>query len=211
MLAWFRRRRDPLVRSTAELAALLRDAAGVAPDEQLANEYRLSAEALERAAQRTQRHGDAPTRDALTYITGNAVLNIREYLDDQHEMLKAQYALLIDQGAAVAALRADFQETAETLSDWRAATDDRLTSFEQRMTTSERDRSDIHTELQAAQQERQQLIGQLDQLTTDFLAFRERIEVLINQALPPEQVANYITMIERHEQALADRERNTDV
>lgn len=191
MRAWLRRRRDPIIRSTAELATLLKDAAAVAPDEQLAAEYRQSAAALERAARLTQRHGDAPTRDALQYVTGRVELNLREYLDDQHEMLKAQYGLLKDQGAAVAGLRADFQEIAETLDDWRQATDARLDAFERRMSRSEHDRADLHTEVQA--------------LASDFSAFRARVEQLISQALPPERVADYIEMIERHEQALKER------
>lgn len=207
MLAWLRRRRTPLMRSSEELAKLLRGAAVVAADPAIAEEYRTSADALDRVAALTRRHSDAPTADALQWALGRVELNVNEHQVELFDLLKAQHALLKDQGAAVAELRADFHTTAESLDDWRQATDDRLESFERRMSTSERDRGSIHAELREAQEERQQLIGQLDKLTTDFMAFRERIEQLISQALPPEQVAGYIEMIERHEQALRARDQ----
>lgn len=210
----FRRfRRAPLLRSSADLAGILRGAANMATDPAIAREYRESASAIERAAQLTQRHSDAPTADALQYALGRVELNVHEQQSDLLDLLKEQHALLKDQGAAVAGLRADFQETAETLDDWRHATDARLDSFERRMSTSDRDRADIHSELLIAQKERQQLIVQITQLSSQFdqlTAFRDRMEALLAGAIPREQVNAYIAKIERHEQILNERSERSE-
>lgn len=148
----FRRHRPQLPTSSAELAEALRTAAQFADSESAKLEYQAAADALDRAITHTRQHGDEPTRDALAYALGRAELNLK---DQMSELIEVSKEMLLsvqglekgqsEQGAAVGALRAEFQSFGENLSD-------RIGGLEDRMDSSEKDRAQINFRLAQIEQ-----------------------------------------------------------
>lgn len=170
----FRKKIPTLPVSTAELSAALRVAQQFADGESAKLEYGAAADALDRAITHTRKYADAPTRDALAYALGRAELNLKDELRElievgreTHMLVQGVHVAQSEQGAAVAGLRATFQQFSEQLSL-------RIGGLEQRMDASEADRKNIHEAIGTLNTRHG---GQISELIQRLSAIEELLEV----------------------------------
>lgn len=96
---------------------VLRAAAQFSDDTATKLEYDSAADALDRVLTASERHSDAPTRDAFAYALGRAELDLGDKLTEMIELGKETHMLIqsvhhaqAEQGAAVTGLRAEFHD-----------------------------------------------------------------------------------------------------
>jgi hypothetical protein len=175
--------------ASSDFVAALRAAAHYAASDEARIEYHAAADALDRAIGHTRRHGDDTTRDDLAYALGRAQLNLREQLTELIEINKDTHLLVQgvhedqqQQGAAVLALRDEFQTLGESLSG-------RMASFEARMGMSEQDRAALHEQIDALTRSADQRHADSQQ---DRQELREQQEEIARQM---EQMAGHIAQV----------------
>lgn len=126
-------------------------------------------------------------------IGGKLEADLRTQHGATNGMLVDLRTLVQDQGAAVMALRAEFQSAGEVLSE-------RIGGLEERMAASEADRKDIRAE---GQRERSALQVQFNRLEAS-------VNAALDRAMDPGRVAELVAMIERHEQLLSGKHEAGD-
>lgn len=162
---------------------VLRAAAQFSDDTGQQIEYNQAADALDRVLTASERHSDAPTRDAFAYALGRAELDLGDKLTELIEVSKDTHIRMQDvqsaqreQGAAAGALWAAFQSFAESLTQWReeiehwrgqvdatlatyAAT---LANFARSRDQSVQERTQLRTDMDDSKQHRTHLQQTLD-------------------------------------------------
>jgi PAS domain S-box-containing protein len=140
-------------RSTREMIRVLRAAAQFSDDAAQRIEYDQAADALDRVLTAAERHSDAPTRDAFAYALGRAELDLGdklteviEVVKDTHVTVQGVHTAQIEQGAAVVALRDEFQSFGENISG-------RMTGLEGRMDTAEAERQSLSDKVDRLEEE----------------------------------------------------------
>lgn len=173
MFSWFRRPASR-PRSTREMSRVLRAASQFSDDAAEKAEYDSAADALDRVLTLAERHSDAPTRDAFAYALGRAELDLGDKLAELIEVTKDTHITVQDvhtaqgeQGAAVRALRAEFQQFGEDMSN-------RIGGLERRMDASETDRKEIRDVI-SAQDVRHG--GQINEIAERLKEIERRLEL----------------------------------
>lgn len=118
--------RSAAPRSTGEMSRALRIAAQFADTDEQRHEYDRAADALDRIVTASERHSDAPTRDAFSYALGRAELDLGDKLDELIETSKETHIKIQEvqdaqeSNADVAGIAwADFKAFGARLTAWR--------------------------------------------------------------------------------------------
>jgi hypothetical protein len=129
--------RSAAPRSTGEMSRVLRVAAKFSDTSEVQALYTQAADSLDRVIAETERHSDAPSRDAMAYALGRAELDLGDKLTELIEVSKEDHMLITDmhatqarQGEAAGTQRDEFQAFVanltlyrDTLETWRQEVD----------------------------------------------------------------------------------------
>ena len=196
----FRPRHKP--RSTREMIRVLRAAAQFSDQFDQRTEYEQAADALERVIEASERHSDAPTRDAFAYALGRAELDLGDKLTELIEVVKDTHVNVQDvqstvreQGAVVVELRAEFHDGVQALGERVSNNEGRIEGLETRAGQLEQkvaahddsrdqsiqERKMLREDMDESKAHRARIQTQLDGLTNAVQRIEQLLEVANDQ------------------------------